>query len=528
MTSSHIRYLLQIVFALLIAALGFFQLSERMYGTPVSGSVVMQITCALMFLVAWGLMSHFQKYGNQSIFACVLMLTAIGILMISRIDGENSTAVATRQMMWLCLALVCCYFLFAFMKDYRVLRKFSYVSMVIGLVLLLSPMIPGLGREIGGARIWIGIGNYSLQPGEFAKLFLAFFFASYLFNHRDQLAVGGKKVLGLQLPRFRDLGPIVIVWVAAMGVLILQHDLGTSLMFFAMFVAMLYVATGRASWLVIGFVAFAVGCVVAAKLFAHVGYRVDAWLHPFDSEIYNRYPGGSSQIVQGLFGLAAGGLFGTGLGEGHPAITPLANSDFIFASTGEELGLVGIFAVLMLYLLIIAAGMITAMKIKDGFGKLLASGLVFTMAFQVFTVVGGITLVIPLTGLTMPYMAAGGSSLIANYLLAALLIIISDSANKPEADVTSDTFRMEAVQALNSRKPRTAQPRSRRARRSAEPVSNTSQLPVTRAAGTQSAERTAASEQSSEASQPVPDDSATQIVSPQPLRADLKGDEGNE
>ena len=226
--------------------------------------------------------------------------------------------------------------------------------------------------------------------------------------------------------------------------------------------------------------------------------------------------------------MAAGGLFGTGLGEGHPAITPLANSDFIFASTGEELGLVGIFAVLMLYLLIIAAGMITAMKIKDGFGKLLASGLVFTMAFQVFTVVGGITLVVPLTGLTMPYMAAGGSSLIANYLLAALLIIISDSANKPEADVTSDTFRMEAVQALNSRKPRTAQPRSRRARRSAEPVSNTSQLPVTRAAGTQSAERTAASEQSSEASQPVPDDSATQIVSPQPLRADLKGDEGNE
>ena len=323
--------------------------------------------------------------------------------------------------------------------------------MVVGLALLLSPMVPGLGREIGGARIWIGIGSYQLQPGEFAKLFLAFFFASYLFNHRDQLAVGGKKVLGLQLPRLKDLGPIVIVWIASMVVLIVQHDLGTSLMFFAMFVAMLYVATGRSSWILIGGVAFAIGCIAAARIFAHVGYRVEAWLHPFDPVIYNRYPGGSSQIVQGLFGLAAGGLFGTGLGQGHPAITPLANSDFIFASAGEELGLVGIFAILLLYLLVIAAGMVVAMKIKDGFGKLLASGLVFTMAFQVFTVVGGITLVIPLTGLTMPYMAAGGSSLIANYILAALLVIMSNAANKPQVDTMSDTFRMEALSALQQR-----------------------------------------------------------------------------
>lgn len=521
--AARVRYLLQIIFALLISALGFFQLSERMNGSPTSGSVVMQIVCALMFLVAWGLMSRFQKFGNQSIFACVLMLTSIGILMISRIDGEMDTAVATRQMMWLCLALVCCYALFAFMKDYRILRRFSYVSMVIGLALLLSPMIPGLGREIGGARIWIGVGSYQLQPGEFAKLFLAFFFASYLFNHRDQLAVGGRKVFGLQLPRLRDLGPIVIVWVASMGVLILQHDLGTSLMFFAMFVAMLYVATGRASWLIIGFLAFAIGCVAAAHLFAHVGYRVDAWLHPFDSEIYNRYPGGSSQIVQGLFGLAAGGLFGTGLGEGHPAITPLANSDFIFASAGEELGLVGVFAILMLYLLIIAAGMITAMKIKDGFGKLLASGLVFTMAFQVFTVVGGITLVIPLTGLTMPYMAAGGSSLIANYILAALLIIISNAANKPQNDLMTDTFRMEAVHALSSRKPRqrkasgnATQVTKPRSNREEESRPRTSQLPVTPAGVQQSA---------AVSTSLAPDDSATQVVSPQPIVAPQQASE---
>ena len=430
---------------------GFFQLSERMNGKPTSGSVVMQIVCAIMFLVAWGLMSRFQKFGNQSIFACVLMLTSIGILMISRIDGEMDTAVAIRQMMWLCLALVCCYALFAFMKDYRILRRFSYVSMVIGLALLLSPMIPGLGREIGGARIWIGVGSYQLQPGEFAKLFLAFFFASYLFNHRDQLAVGGRKVLGLQLPRLRDLGPIVIVWVASMGVLIMQHDLGTSLMFYAMFVAMLYTATGRKSWIIIGLIAFAAGAVLAAGMFSHVGQRVDAWLHPFSNEQYNKTPGGSWQLVTGIFGLASGGMLGTGLGQGHPSLVTFANSDFIYASLGEELGLMGVLAILMLYLLIIASGFITAMKIKDGFGKLLASGLVFTMAFQVFTVVGGITLVIPLTGMTMPYMAAGGSSLIANYLLAALLMIISNAANRPEPDTLSDTFQYEALAVLRDR-----------------------------------------------------------------------------
>ncbi len=396
----------------------------------------------------------------------------------------------------MCLALVLCGLLVVFMRDYRVLRRFSYVSMVVGLVLLLSPMIPGLGMEIQGARIWINIfGLGTIQPGEFAKLFLAFFFAAYLFDHRDQLAVGGRKFLGLQLPRIKDMGPIIIVWLASMGVLVLQHDLGTSLMFFAMFVSMLYVATGRKSWIIIGVIAFAAGAVLAAQIFAHVGYRVDAWLRPFDQEIYDRYPGGSAQIVSGLFGLASGGLLGTGLGQGHPSLTPLANSDFIYASLGEELGLSGLLAVLMLYLLVIASGLITAMRIKDGFGKLLASGLVFTMAFQVFTlsgllavlmlyllviasglitamrikdgfgkllasglvftmafqvftVVGGITLVIPLTGLTMPYMAAGGSSLIANYLLAALLIVISNAANKPEPEVSTDTFQYEALAVL--------------------------------------------------------------------------------
>ena len=449
--TTRVRQIALLLFAIFLSGIAFLQMFFRIDGYISFNYCVMLLVVMALFLVFWGVLLVKQPYASQAILPCIMLLTAIGTVLIARIDRQNNTNIAMKQLIWVCVAIVLSIIFVILLKDYRILRRFSYVSMVIGLVLLLSPMIPGLGKEIGGARIWIGFGNHTLQPGEFAKLFLAFFFAAYLFNHRDRLAVGGNKVLGVHLPRFKDMGPIALVWVVSMGVLVIQHDLGTSLMFFAMFVSMLYVATGRKGWLVVGCIAFTLGCLVAVKLFAHVQYRVDSWLHPFDNNVYNRFPGGSAQIVSGLFGLAAGGTTGTGLGQGHPSFTPLANSDFIYASVGEELGLTGLLAVLVLYLIIITSGMITAMKIKDGFGKLLASGLVFTMAFQVFTVVGGITLVIPLTGLTMPYMAAGGSSLVANYLLAALLIVISNSANKPEAAPVSDAFQYEALAALRER-----------------------------------------------------------------------------
>jgi len=452
MIANRLKQLALLAFTMLLCAMAFFQMFERTTGGFPEQYLWMLAFIGALYLAGWGLLLRFQPYANQSILCCVMLLTGIGVMMIARIDQDTHTSAGLKQMLWLAIALGVSNLLVIFMKDYRVLRRFSYVSMVIGIALLLSPMLPGLGSEQYGARIWVKIpGLGSFQPGEFAKLFLAFFFASYLFDHRDQLAVGGKKVLGFQLPRIKDLGPIIVVWIVSMGVLVVQQDLGTSLMFFAMFVSMLYVATGRKSWIFIGFIAFAVGAVAAANIFSHVGARVDAWLHPFDSSQYNKEYGGSYQLVTGIFGLASGGLMGNGLGQGHPSITPIANSDYIYAAVGEELGLTGLMAILMFYLLIIAAGMITAMKIKDGFGKLLASGLVFTMAFQVFTVVGGITLVIPLTGLTLPYMAAGGSSLIANYLLATILLVISNSANKPESEVDSDTFQYEAAQALRAR-----------------------------------------------------------------------------
>ncbi|WEV65786.1 FtsW/RodA/SpoVE family cell cycle protein [Bifidobacterium sp. ESL0764] len=464
MIATRLRQIALLLFAIAISGIAFFQLFARVYNGFPANLVTALVAVAALFIVLWALLLKFQPYASQQILPCVMLLTAIGTMMIARIDYAKNTSVAYRQLIWACVALVLtCIFIIA-LRDYRVLRRFSYVSMVVGLVLLLSPMIPGLGKEIGGARIWIGFGSHTLQPGEFAKLFLAFFFAAYLFNHRDQLAVGGRKVAGLQLPRVRDMGPLILIWFASIGVLVVQHDLGTSLMFFAMFVSMLYVATGRGSWLIIGGIAFVVAAVFSVKFFAHVGYRVDGWLHPFDAAVYNRKYGSSYQLVTGIFGLASGGLLGTGIGQGHPGLTPLGNSDFIYSSLGEELGLTGLMAILMLYLIIITSGLLTAMKIKDGFGKLLASGLVFTMAFQVFTVVGGLTLVIPMTGLTMPYMAAGGSSLVANYILAALLIVISNEANKPEPEgELSNTMQYEAMEVLNERN---AQKKSREARHS--------------------------------------------------------------
>ncbi|MBT1178883.1 FtsW/RodA/SpoVE family cell cycle protein [Bifidobacterium vespertilionis] len=464
MTAIRLRQFFLLLFSFLIVGVGFFQMFMRTQGSMPMDFTIRLIVVAALFVVLWALMAKFQPYGSQTLVPCLVLLSGIGVMLIARIDAAQNTGVAGRQLLWIMVSLVLCCALVAGLHDYRILRRFSYVSMVVGLALLLAPMLPLVGHEEGGSRIWLKFGNYTMQPAEFAKLFLAFFFAAYLFDHRDQLAVGGKKVLGFRLPRIRDLGPIIIVWLVSMGVLVMQRDLGTSLMFFAMFVSMLYVATGRASWIAIGVGAFAVGAVAASSIFSHVGNRITAWLHPFDADVYNAV-GGSEQLVKGVFGLAAGGLAGTGLGQGHPYITPLSFSDFIYTSVGEELGLAGLLAVLLLYLIIIATGMVTAMKIKDGFGKLLASGLVFTMAFQVFTVVGGVTLLIPLTGLTMPYMAAGGSSLVANMLLAMLLVVISNAANKPQPDTTSDTFQYEALAALREQevKERAAQVEAQKA-----------------------------------------------------------------
>lgn len=425
---------------LLIFALGGGIGGFAMVGLSIRGELPDQFWFRSMLLTATALVAHIvlrlrAPWADQVILPAVVLLNGIGLAMIWRLEISDATnmapANAAGNMQATLIGAVGAFALLWILGDHRWLRRYTYTAMVVGLLLITLPLIPGLGREINGARIWIDVGGFSLQPAEFAKIAFAVFFAGYLVTNRDTLALAGPKILGLQLPRLRDLGPILLVWAASLAVLILQRDLGTSLLFFGLFVAMLYQATARSSWIVLGLTLFAAGALAAARLFPHVGARIDVWLHPFDASQYERDPGGSYQLVQGQFSMANGGLFGTGWGEGRPFQIPYAFSDFIYAALGEELGLTGLTAVVLLYLLVVQRGLKSALSVRDGFGKLLAGGLAFAMALQVFVVIGGITRLIPLTGLTLPFMAQGGSSLLANWVVIALLLRISDSARRP-------------------------------------------------------------------------------------------------
>lgn len=375
--------------------------------------------------------------ADPVLLPAVFALNGLGLAMIHRIDlayldRGRETHFAQAQALWALCGIVAALVIVAVLPDHRLLRRYTYTAGVLGLVGLLLPLAPVIGREVNGARIWISVFGRSVQPGEFAKIAFVIFFAGYLVSHRDSLALAGPKVLGIRLPRPRDLGPILVVWAAALLVQVAERDLGASLLFFGLFVAMLYVATQRVSWVIVGMGLFALGAVLAGTLFSHVGARYDAWLHALEPEVYDS--GRSYQLVQGLFGMASGGLFGTGLGEGSPALVPYAESDFIMASLGEELGLTGFMAILALYLVLVQRALRAAIGVRDGFGKLVAAGLGFAMALQLFVVVGGVTRVIPLTGLTTPFLAYGGSSMIANWLAIALLLRVSDVARAGAAD----------------------------------------------------------------------------------------------
>jgi cell division protein FtsW (lipid II flippase) len=386
---------------------------------------------AVLALVVHGVLRFTAPYADPVILPIATAINGLGLVVIHRLDlaEERSfgSALATRQLVWTALGVSAAIVVLLLVRDHRVLARYTYTAAAAGLVLLLLPLTPLLGKEIYGARIWIRLGPLSFQPGEIAKILLALFFAGYLVTARDSLALVGRRILGFQLPRARDLGPIVVAWVASLGVLVFERDLGTSLLFFGLFVAMLYIATERTSWIIIGLGLFVAGAFVAWTIFSHVQRRVDIWLHPFEPAVLDN----SFQLIQGLYGMASGGLLGTGLGEGRPDIIPFAESDFIYAAIGEELGLTGIFALLLLYGILVERGLRTAIGVRDGFGKLFAAGLAFTLALQVFVVAGGVTRVIPLTGLVMPFLAYGGSALLSNWMVVGLLLRISDAARRP-------------------------------------------------------------------------------------------------
>ncbi|MGA7205144.1 MAG: FtsW/RodA/SpoVE family cell cycle protein [Specibacter sp.] len=375
------------------------------------------------------------KYADPVILPVVVALNGIGLAVIHRLDIANDETAGQRQWLWTGLAVAAAVAVIWLLRDHRILRRYTYISLVISVVLLLLPLVPGItAGDVNGASVWIKLGPFTFQPGEIAKITLAIFFAGYLSSNRDLILLAGKKIGPLQLPRARDLAPMIVAWLASVGVLVFQHDLGTSILFFGLFMVMIYVATSRISWVLIGLALMAVGGTAAYQIFPHVTKRIDTWIYAFSPEYIG---GGSFQVVQGLFGMANGGLLGTGLGEGTPNIVPLANSDMIIASIGEELGLVGLFAILCLYALLIARGFRAALGTRDSFGKLLAVGLAFAFALQCFVIIGGVTRIIPLTGLTTPFLAAGGSSLLANWIIVALILKISDAARRP-IDVSAD------------------------------------------------------------------------------------------
>jgi len=409
-------------------------------GLGVEGTLPVDIVTYGGWLAALCITCHvvvrfFAPYADPVLLPIVSALNGLGLAIIHRIDLANlqqnadANTFAQDQLVWMTVGVALFIGVLVVIRDHRRLQAFTYTLGFAAIVLLLLPLVPFLGTTINGARIWINVGPFSFQPGEVAKVCLVIFFAGYLVLHRDALALAGRRFAGIDFPRGRDLGPVLAMWLVSLGVLVFQRDLGSSLLFFGLFLVMLYVATERPGWLVVGAALFVAGAYAGFLLFTHVQSRVDAWLHPFPSDA------ASYQIVQGMYGMAWGGLVGRGLGQGDPTLIPFSYSDFVVAAMGEELGLTGVMAIILLYGMIVERGLRTALVCRDAFGKLVATGLAVTLALQVFVVIGGVTKLIPLTGLTTPFMSYGGSSLVANWAIIALLLRISDQARRPLPDL---------------------------------------------------------------------------------------------
>ena len=384
------------------------------------------------------------RFADPFIAPAALLLAGIGLVEIHRLDiAEQVQAItsgqpvpvarAPLQSLWAVVGAALFIATLLVVRDHRRLQRFPWLITLCGLALLLSPLVPGIGHTIRGATLWVRIGGLSIQPAEAAKVLLPIGFSAYLTRHGRALALLRCKVAGLPVPRLRDFAPLLVMWVASLGVLIFQRDLGTSLLFFGLFVVLLYASTAQRSWPLIGLALFLVGSLIGWVLFAHVQLRVLLWLNPFRGD-------GTSQVALGLYGIADGGLFGTGLGQGYPSLVPFAESDYIFSSISEELGLVGFLACLLLYAVLAQRGLRAAQQSRDTFGSLLGISFATVVALQTFVVIGGVTRLIPLTGLTTPFMSYGGSSLVANLIIMGMLIRLSDSVRAPRAAFKQAVF----------------------------------------------------------------------------------------
>lgn len=428
----RIELLLMLFSAVIVAsAMTMVQLTIR---NTLSWDILKYTAAFLIVVVSINVaMRYFAPYADPYLMPLVTLLNGLGLVLINRLDLVEDNAAATgsmaegnRQILWTFIAVAIFILTLWLIRDHRVLSRYSYTLGLVGLILLAIPaMLPSQWSEVNGSKIWIRTPFFSIQPGEFSKILIIISIAAILVSKRELFATTGKQIFGIEMPRARDLAPILLLWIIAVVILVVEKDLGTSLLIFATVLTMIYVATNRVSWLLIGLGGFAAAALIAFFIFGHVKVRVFTWLNPLKYFDTNGY-----QLSQAMFGLATGGIAGSGLGHGRPDLVPYASTDFIVSTVGEELGLIGLAGVLILYGIIVQRLFRTALSVRDSFGKLMVTGLAFTMAFQVFVVVGGVTRVIPLTGLTTPFLSYGGSSLLANYLLMALVLRVSDQASR--------------------------------------------------------------------------------------------------
>jgi cell division protein FtsW (lipid II flippase) len=413
-----------ILLAVLLSVYGYCAVGLAKHGAVPPGAVRYGAGLGVLALLAHGAVRLRAPYADPLLLPIAVLLNGVGLVLIYRLDLETpGHRAAPAQLYWSTLGVALFVAVVLLLRHHRVLQRYTYLCGGTALALLTLPIF---FPAVNGARIWLRIAGFSIQPGEFAKLLLAVCFAGYLAANRHALAFTGRRVGLLQLPTGRVLGPVVAIWLLSVGVLVLERDLGTSLLFFGLFVVLLYVATGRTGWIAVGLLLAVVGAFAVGRLEPHVHARVQDWLHPFASIEAGR---GAGQLAQSLFAFAAGGALGTGLGLGHSILIGFAvKSDFILATAGEELGLAGLSALFLLYALLVERGYRAGLALRDPFGRLLAVGLASIVALQVFVIAGGVTGLIPLTGMAMPFLAQGGSSVVTNWIIVALLIRISDSA----------------------------------------------------------------------------------------------------
>jgi cell division protein FtsW (lipid II flippase) len=427
--SARNRELLALVPASLLVAAGFaaifIQESQQLSDVSVTyGALFLALCVAAHVVVRIRL-----PYADPYLLPLVAVLACFGLVVIYRLDDAK----ALQQAYWFLVGLALFTATIFFLKDFRVLERYRYTIAAAGLALLLLPRVPGIGQQVNGAYLGVGIGSISFQPAEFGKLAIVIFLAAYLRDHRQLLVQGARRFAGITLPPPKHFGPLLVVFFAAMFLLFIIQDLGSSLMYFGGFLALLYVATNRFSFVVVGMVLFAVGAYGMYQIRSHIQDRVEIWLDPFKPHLVEHE---GYQIAQSLFAQADGGLFGTGFGQallsvGGTPLLPAADTDLIYSVIVNELGLAGACGLLLVYLMFAERGMKTAMIAPDSFSKLLATGLTAVFALQVFVIVGGVTKVIPLTGVTLPFVSYGGSSIVANFVLLALLLLVSDRARRP-------------------------------------------------------------------------------------------------